>query len=116
MNKKQTESARGEPCTMRLDKCTGGGMNTTTVFAHKNGAGMGLKSVDEDGNEVGFYSCFYCHSVYDQTESHPYYKKPFLMQMAEFAIRETKKKLKVKGLWMEKEERKPPTPPKSPYE
>jgi hypothetical protein len=77
---------------------------------------MGLKSVDEDGNEVGFYSCYYCHSVYDGNESHPYYKKPFLMQMAEFAIRETKKKLKAKGLWMEKEERKPPTPPKSPYE
>ena len=54
MNKKQTESARGEPCTMRLDMCKGGAMNETVVFAHKNGAGMGQKSVDEDGNEVGF--------------------------------------------------------------
>jgi len=117
LNKKQTESARGEACTMRLDMCKGGVMNETVVFAHKNGAGMGQKSVDEDGNEVGFYACHYCHSVYDGQTSHPYYKKHFLMQMAEFAIRETKKKLKVKGLWREKEEkREPPTPPKSPYE
>ena len=28
--------------------------------------------------------------------SHPYYKIKFLMEMAEFAIRETNKKLKVK--------------------
>ena len=87
---------------MRLDKCISGGMNETTVFCHKSGAGMGLKSVDEDGNDVGFYGCYYCHSVYDGQTSHPYYKQPFLMQMAEFAIRETKKKLKAKGLWHEK--------------
>ena len=35
INMKQKESARGEPCTMRLDKCIGGGMNETTVFCHK---------------------------------------------------------------------------------
>jgi hypothetical protein len=29
---------------------------------------------------------------------HPYYKKVFLNEMAEFAIRETDKKLKKKGL------------------
>lgn len=114
---KQTESARGESCTLRLDQCYGGVDNETVVFAHKNGAGMGQKFLDDNGNEVGFYACHYCHSTYDAQMPHPYYKKTFLNEMAEFAIRETQKKLKVKGLWREKEEkRETPTPPKSPYE
>ena len=92
---KITESARGEACTLRLDKCNG---FEGVVFAHKNGAGMGQKFLDEDGNEVGFYSCHYCHSVYDGQIPHSYYKIKFLMEMAEFAIRETDKKLKEKGL------------------
>jgi len=100
MNKAQRESARGEPCTMRLDKCNSGVDNETVVFAHKNGAGMGLKSVDEDGNEVGFYACHYCHAVYDG--QHSQYGRHFLNQMVEFAIQETRQKLKVKGLWHEK--------------
>ena len=110
---KITESARGEACTLRLDKCNG---FQGVVFAHKNGAGMGQKYLDEDGNDVGFYACYYCHSVYDGQITHPYYKIKFLKEMTEFAIRETQKKLKVKGLWKNKEEkREPPKPPKSPY-
>ena len=94
---KITESARGEACTLRLDKCNG---FEGVVFAHKNGgrSGMGQKYLDEDGNDVGFYSCHYCHSVYDGNQSHPYYNIKFLMEMAEFAIRETDKKLVKKGL------------------
>ena len=97
---KITESARSEACTLRLDKCYGGVDNETVVFAHKNGgrSGMGQKYLDEDGNDVGFYSCFYCHSVYDGNQSHPYYKIKFLMEMGEFAIRETNQKLQKKGL------------------
>jgi hypothetical protein len=97
---KITESARGESCTMRLDNCFGGPDNETVVFAHKNGgrSGMGQKYLDEDGKDVGFYSCGYCHATYDAQMPHPYYKKVFLNEMAEFAIRETDKKLKKKGL------------------
>ena len=46
---KITESARGEACTLRLDKCNG---FQGVVFAHKNGAGMGQKYLDEDGNDI----------------------------------------------------------------
>ena len=95
---KQTESARGESCTLRLDQCYGGVDNETVVFAHKNGGGMGQKYLDEDGKDVGFYACHYCHSTYDGQIPHPYYKIKFLMEMAEFAIKETDKKLKEKGL------------------
>ena len=97
---KITESARGESCTMRLDQCYGGVDNETVVFAHKNGgrSGMGQKYLDEDGKDVGFYACHYCHSTYDGQIPHSYYKIKFLMEMAEFAIRETDAKLKKKGL------------------
>ena len=97
---KITESARGESCTMRLDQCYGGVDNETVVFAHKNGgrSGMGQKYLDEDGKDVGFYACHYCHGTYDGQIPHPYYKIKFLMEMAEFAIRETDAKLKKKGL------------------
>jgi len=92
---KITESARGEACTLRLDKCNG---FEGVVFAHKNGAGMGQKFLDEDGKDVGAYVCYYCHQVYDGQITHPYYNKIFLEEMFEFAIRETDKKLKEKGL------------------
>ena len=93
-----TESARSEACTLRLDKCNG---FEGVVFAHKNGgrSGMGQKYLDEDGNDVGFYACYYCHQVYDGQIPHPYYKIKFLMEMSEFAIRETRKKLMEKGLY-----------------
>ena len=69
---KITESARGQPCTLKLDQCNGGVDNETVVFAHKNGAGMGQKYLDADGNDVGFYACHYCHSVYDRQITHQY--------------------------------------------
>jgi len=94
---KITESARGEACTLRLDNCNGGLDNETVCFAHKNGAGMGQKSLDEDGKDVGFYSCFYCHQTYD-SGTHPYYTKEFIDELVEYAISETRNKLKKKGL------------------
>ena len=93
-----TRSARGQPCTLRLDKCESGGENLTTIFAHKNGAGLGLKSKDADGKDVGFYSCFYCHQTYDGQIPHPYYTKKFMGELVEYAISETRTKLKKKGL------------------
>ena len=97
---KITESARGESCTMRLDQCNGGVDNETVVFAHKNGgrSGMGQKYLDEDGNDVGFYACHYCHAVYDRQITHPYYKPEFVDELVEFAIRDTNKKLVKLGL------------------
>ena len=94
----QTKSARGEACSMRLDNCQGKSPNV--VFAHKNGAGMGLKSKDDRGNEIGFYACGYCHSSYDT--GHPYYTKAFMEDLVDqFAIPETREKLKKKLLWKE---------------
>ena len=83
---------------MKLDKCESGGENLTTIFAHKNGAGMGLKYKDADGKDIGFYSCNYCHSVYDRKIEHPYYKPEFVDELVEYAIRETDKKLVKLGL------------------
>ena len=91
---KITESARNQPCSLKLDQCESGGENLTTVFAHKNGAGMGQKYLDEDGNDVGFYACHYCHAVYDRQITHPYYKPEFVDELVEFAIRDTNRKLK----------------------
>ena len=95
---KITESARNQPCSLKLDQCESGGENLTTVFAHKNGAGMGQKYLDEDGNDVGFYACHYCHAVYDRQITHPYYKPEFVDELVEFAIRDTNKKLVKLGL------------------
>jgi len=57
---KITESARGEQCTVRIpDVCN---FNPeTTVFAHLNGGGMGMKHSDLHGA----YSCSSCHSWLD---------------------------------------------------
>jgi len=89
-----TESARNEACCLRLDRCNG---FDGVVFAHKNGAGMGQKYLDKDGKDIGFYACHYCHQTYD-TGSHPYYTKKFIGEMVEYAISETRTKLKKKGL------------------
>jgi hypothetical protein len=80
-----------------LDRCNG---FEGVIFAHKNGgrSGMGQKYLDEDGKDVGFYSCHYCHQTYDGQIPHPYYKKAFLEEMVEYAISETRNKLKKKGL------------------
>ena len=51
-----TKSARNQPCSLKLDKCESGGENLTTVFAHKNGAGMGMKAKDANGKDIGFYA------------------------------------------------------------
>ena len=90
-----TKSARNEACQLKLDKCLGKG--ETTIFAHKNGAGLGMKYKDEMGRDVGFYSCANCHSAYD-LGNHERYSKEFMDEMVEFAIRATDKKLREKGL------------------
>ena len=57
---KYTKSARGQMCQVRLP----GSCNhnpETTVLAHLNGAGMGIKHL----NIHAAYTCSGCHSVID---------------------------------------------------
>lgn len=59
-NKKITDSARGEDCTLRISGVCNFD-NTTTVFAHMNGGGMGYKHHDIHG----CYACSKCHEWID---------------------------------------------------
>lgn len=71
MGSKYTKSARFQECQVRIP----GHCNfrpETTVLAHLNGAGMGLKHYDIHGA----YSCSGCHDVIDgrvKTEHDPAY-------------------------------------------
>lgn len=57
---KITESARGEECQIRIvGVCNRD--NTTVVFCHANGGGMGMKMPDSEGA----YGCSACHDVVD---------------------------------------------------
>lgn len=63
---KITESARGEPCTIRTPWCTPSTDNDTTVYCHAPsgmvfGRGSSLKSPDL----IGAYGCHPCHDVID---------------------------------------------------
>ncbi len=54
------KSAKDEQCQVRIVGVCNGNPETT-VFAHKGGGGMGMKS-----NEIhGVYSCSACHDEYD---------------------------------------------------
>ena len=93
---KITKAAQGQRCTLKLDQCIKN--NETTVFCHLNNGGIGAKSKDSDGKDVGFFGCRYCHDVYDGRITHPWYKPEFVDEMVEFAVRSTDKKLKAMGL------------------
>jgi len=53
-------SAKGEECQVRIPNVCNFNPETT-VFAHKGGAGMGLKSSDI----LGAYCCSACHDAVD---------------------------------------------------
>lgn len=57
--KKWREAARDQPCTMILPCCNHN--KATTVLAHANGAGMGLKQSDYNAADM----CSSCHDEYD---------------------------------------------------
>jgi len=57
---KITQSANGEECQVRYPGICNFN-NETTIFAHKNGAGVGTKSADIFGS----YCCSDCHNVVD---------------------------------------------------
>ena len=72
INKKITQSAKGEECTVRIiGVCNFN--SETTVFAHLGGAGMGLKSHDIHGS----YCCSSCHDVLDGRIKTKYNKVDF---------------------------------------
>jgi len=54
------ESARGEPCTVRIPGICNGNPETT-VLAHLGGGGMGTKR----GDIFGAYCCSSCHDALD---------------------------------------------------
>lgn len=58
---KITDSARDEPCTIRIPGVCNR-RNETVVFCHDNGAGMGAKWPDTEGA----YGCSSCHDVFDR--------------------------------------------------
>ena len=74
---KYTRSAKGKPCQMRLEGCMPD--NETVVFAHLNGAGMGLKALPIHGA----YLCLNCHDIYDgrKTVDPPYKTKDLELEM-----------------------------------
>jgi len=57
---KYTESARGQECQIKIHGVCNGD-NSTVVFAHIGGAGMGCKHP----NIIGSYACSDCHDAVD---------------------------------------------------
>lgn len=60
-SKKITDSAKNENCTLRISGVCNFNPETT-VFAHINGAGMGIKAHDIHG----CYACSNCHTWIDE--------------------------------------------------
>lgn len=60
-SKKLRDSARDQPCTLRLPGCDGGG--ETSVLAHMPGCGRGMGTKTSDVNAV--FSCANCHDIID---------------------------------------------------
>ena len=55
-----TKSARGEECQVRIPGVCNHNPETT-IFAHINGGGMGMKQLDTEGS----YCCSSCHDALD---------------------------------------------------
>jgi hypothetical protein len=58
---KYTKSARGQYCTIRIPGVCNFNPETT-VLAHLNGGGMGMKRADI----IGAYACSDCHDAIDR--------------------------------------------------
>ena len=84
MVSKLTKSAEGKVCQLRLEGCLPG--TETVVFAHLNGAGMGLKN-EVNGFPFGFFCCISCHDLYDmRKQANPPYEKEWLELQAHRAV------------------------------
>lgn len=67
---KYTKSAKGQECQVRIPSICNFN-EETTIFAHINGAGMGMKHP----NIIGSYTCSDCHSVIDGQKKSPFPQK-----------------------------------------
>lgn len=94
-NKKLTNSAKGEQCTLRIPGVCNFNPETT-VFAHMNGGGMGYKHHDIHG----CYACSDCHDWLDRRYDHPAAGISIARRECDFlrAMIETQTKLLQKGL------------------
>lgn len=89
------KSAKGEECTLRFPFGICNYDTTTTVLCHENGAGAGMKSLDEEGA----YGCYACHMVLDGHVKRPdgFTREAMLALFVE-ANAQTRRILKRKGL------------------
>lgn len=79
---KITKSARWSDCQVRIpNHCNFN--NETTVFAHKNGGGIGTKS----SNIHGSFSCSNCHDVVDSRVTTEYTNDEILVWFYEGIFR-----------------------------
>lgn len=63
-NKKITQSANGQTCTLRLDGCLGG--TETTVWAHSPYSEDGKGGAQKADDIFGCYACQHCHDLLDK--------------------------------------------------
>ena len=64
---KLTKSARGQKCQIRINNVCNFDPETT-VLAHLNGGGMGMKHEDF----LGAYACSDCHDAIDHRSKHKF--------------------------------------------
>jgi len=90
---KITKSARGEPCTVRLDGCYSGPENETVVCAHLCNGSYGMKALDIHSA----YCCASCHDILDGRKPSEYTKE-FLLLSHLMGMKRTQEILVGKGL------------------
>lgn len=63
-SRRYVDGSRGQPCTLRIPGCDGGG--ETTVFAHirDRHTGRSIKASDISGADA----CHWCHDVFDRRQ------------------------------------------------
>lgn len=90
---KITGSAKGQECQVRIPGFCNGDPQTT-VFAHLNGGGMGMKHPDTEGA----YCCSACHDVLDERVRQYVFSRSELKLMHHEGAMRTRKILIEKGL------------------
>lgn len=88
------DSARGQPCQVRIAGICNGNWETT-VLAHRNGAGMACKAADHDAA----YACSACHEWLDGGYVRYGYTRLDRDTVHEKGIVRTQQILKAKGLY-----------------
>lgn len=89
------KSAKGEECTLRFPFGICNYDTSTTVLCHENGAGAGMKSLDEEG----VYGCYACHMVLDGQAPRPAgFTRELMLTLFKTANEQTRRILVRKGL------------------